>query len=119
MPVRYDYGGLLQPVNKDGSSVFNLGSTLPLKLRLQDADGNPVGSAQVKVQLERISTAVDGTEVEETVDATPTNGKEFDYDSGADMYRFNLSTKPLSAGTWRIVISLDDGSVHRTEISLR
>jgi hypothetical protein len=72
-----------------------------------------------EVQLERMSSAIDGTVVEEVVTATPTNGKAFEYDPGSELYRFNLSTKPLSKGTWRIRITLDDGSVHRTQISLR
>jgi hypothetical protein len=55
--------------------------------------------------------------VEELVDATPTNGKAFE--AKADTYHFNLSTKPLSVGTWRIKISIDDGTIYRTNISLR
>jgi GDSL-like lipase/acylhydrolase family protein/WD40 repeat protein len=117
--VHYDYGGLLQPVNRDGSSVFKLNSTIPLKLRLSDADGRSVPDADVEVALERISTAVGGEVIEEVVEATPTNGKDFHYDEGSELYRFNLSTKPLSKGTWRIRIALDDGTVHRTQISLR
>jgi Tol biopolymer transport system component len=117
--VSYDYGGLLQPVNADGSSVFKLGSTIPLKLRLFDAAGDPVPDAIVEIHLERISTSVDGTQFEELVEATPTNGKEFRYEEDAELYRYNLSTKPLDNGTWRIRITLDDGTVHRTQISLR
>jgi hypothetical protein len=30
----------------------------------------------------------------------------------------NLSTKPLSKGTWMLRVTLDDGTVHRTKISL-
>jgi hypothetical protein len=117
--VAYDYSGLLEPVNRDGSSVFKLGSTIPLKLRLSDVDGKSVPNVRVQIAMERISTSVEGTQIEEVVDATPTNGKEFQYDEGAELYRFNLSTKPLSVGTWRIRLSLDDGTVHRTQVSLR
>jgi hypothetical protein len=117
--VAYDYSGLLEPVNRDGSSVFKLGSTIPLKLRLLDVDGKSVPNVRVQIAMERISTSVEGTQIEEVVDATPTNGKEFQYDEGAELYRFNLSTKPLSVGTWRIRLSLDDGTVHRTQVSLR
>jgi hypothetical protein len=119
VPVVYDYGGLGQPVNRDGSSVFKLGSTIPLKLTLADAGGAPAGGAVVEIQLERTSTTVEGTQYEEVVDAVPTNGKAFEYDAGAQVYRYNLSTKPLGTGTWRIRITLDDGTVHRTQISLR
>jgi hypothetical protein len=117
--VRYDYGGLRQPVNSDGSSVFRLGSTVPLKLTLADAAGNSVQGAAVELSLERISTTVEGDYVEEVVSATPTNGKAFEYDADSGEYRFNLSTKPLSKGTWMLRITLDDGTVHRTRISLR
>jgi hypothetical protein len=117
--VRYDYGGLRQPVNSDGSSVFKLGSTIPLKLTLADADGVLVPDGDVEVSLERISTTVEGDVIEEVVAATPTNGKLFEYDGDSGQYRFNLSTKPLSKGTWMVRIALDDGTVHRTKISLR
>jgi hypothetical protein len=40
-------------------------------------------------------------------------------DPKADTYHCNLSTKPLSVGTWRIKISIDDGTIYRTNISLR
>jgi hypothetical protein len=115
--VRYEYGGLQQPVNPDGSSIFKLGSTVPLKMQLTDAAGVVVTTAVAKVELERVSTTVDGTRVEEVVDATPTNGKAFEVKG--DSYHFNLSTKPLSVGTWRIKLSIDDGTIYRTNISLR
>jgi lysophospholipase L1-like esterase len=115
--VRYDYGGLEQPVNRDGSSVFKAGSTVPLKFALTDAASTLVGSATPTVQLERISSTPVGTEVEDVVDAVATNGKAFTYDG--TRYRFNLSTKELALGTWVLRIALDDGSVHRTRISLR
>jgi hypothetical protein len=69
--------------------------------------------------MERYSTSVLGTEIESTVTATPTNGNDFTYDAGSGEYRYNLSTKPLSVGTWNIKLTLDDGTVRRTRISLR
>ena len=117
MLVRYANSGLLQPVNADGSSIFKGGSTVPLKLDLADADGTAVTTADVEVQLERVSSAIDGDEVEALVDATPTNGKTFEYKGGH--YQFNLSTKSLAAGTWRLVIRPGDGAAYRTRFSLR
>ena len=101
MLVRYGYAGLLQPVNRDGSSIFKLGSTVPLKLDLTDADGRDVTEGVVKVEMEKITSSIDGERVEETVTATPTNGRTFTYLDGH--YQFNLATKPLSAGTWRVL----------------
>jgi Tol biopolymer transport system component len=117
VPVRYGYSGLLQPVNPDGSSVFKLGSTVPLKMDLADAGGTAVTAAVASVELAKVSTTVEGTSVEEVVNATPTNGKAFIYNGGH--YQYNLATKPLSVGTWQIRVVLDDGAVHRTTISLR
>jgi hypothetical protein len=111
--VRYDYGGLDQPIDRDGPNVFKQGSTIPLKLALTDASGDPVAGATVRVHMERMSNG----EVVDVVEGTATNGKPFTY--SADRYRFNLSTKPLSPGDWRIRITLDDGTVHRTPVTLR
>jgi hypothetical protein len=44
-------------------------------------------------------------------------GNRFEYD-GND-YHYNLSTKPLSAGTWQIHVHLDDGSVQTVVIGLK
>jgi hypothetical protein len=89
-----------------------------LKLTLADAAGKPVTDAKITVEMERVTTSVLGTVVEETVTATPTNGKEFTGDSTGH-YQYNLSTKPLSTGTWNIKLTFDDGVVQRTRISLR
>lgn len=117
VPVRYAYSGLLQPVNPDGSSVFKLGSTVPVKFDLADAAGKAITNAAATIELAKVSTAVDGTVIEEVVAATPTNGKAFVYTDGH--YQYNLATKPLSTGTWQVRIALDDGAIHRTRISLR
>jgi dipeptidyl aminopeptidase/acylaminoacyl peptidase len=116
--VQYAYSGLLSPVNRDGSSVFKLNSTVPLKLRLADAADRDVDTAHIVVEMERYSSSVLGTEIESTVTATPTNGKDFTY-HGAGEYHYNLSTKPLSVGTWNIKLTLGDGTVRRTRISVR
>jgi dipeptidyl aminopeptidase/acylaminoacyl peptidase len=117
--VAYAYDGLLQPVNQDGSSIFRLGSAVPLKFRLADVDGRAVTDAKAEVHLERISTTIQGTQVEEVVVGTPTNGLAFSYDPIEDHYIYTLATKPLSKGTWLVRISLDDGTTHRTMFSLR
>jgi Tol biopolymer transport system component len=117
--VAYAYDGLLQPVNRDGSSIFRLGSSIPLKFRLADVNGRPVTDAEAVVQMERISAAVQGTVIEEVVLGTATNGKVFTYDAAENQYIYTLATKPLSRGTWVVRISLDDGTVHLTTISLR
>ncbi|HWT95759.1 MAG TPA: PxKF domain-containing protein [Solirubrobacteraceae bacterium] len=111
--VRYEFGGLESPVERDGTSVFKQGSTVPLKFSLTDAAGRVVTDARPTVQLERLV----GTTVVETVDATATNGKPVTLNG--KHYQLNLSTKPLAAGSWNVKLTLGDGTVQRTAITLR
>src|SRR4029077_492231 len=42
---------VLQPVNPDSSSVFKAGSTVPIKFRVCDANGNPIGGSGAVVKV--------------------------------------------------------------------
>jgi hypothetical protein len=107
--VHYIYSGLQRPVDIASENEFNAGSTIPLKFALTDADGHFVDDAEVEVLVQRAG--------DEPIEAASTNGKGVWYE--ADHYRFNLATKPLGPGTWTILIRLDDGVVHRTQVTLR
>jgi lysophospholipase L1-like esterase len=117
--VLYRYSGVLQPVNADGSSIFKLGSTVPVKFSLGDTAGVPVGSAVASLTLAKITNEVDGSYVEAVSTAAATTGTLFRYDASGQQYIFNLSTSGLSKGTWNLKISLDDGASYTTRISLR
>lgn len=117
--VQYGYGGVLQPVNSDGKSVFKFGSTIPVKFQLTDAAENFVTTAIVKIYLSKISDGIVGTEIEADSTSAASTGNEFRYSTDGSQYIFNLSTKPLSVGTWQIRIALDDGTSKYATISLR
>lgn len=117
--VRYSYSGILQPINADGSSVFKLGSTVPVKFQLTDANGNSVSTAIANLYLTKISDTVAGSEIEAVSTSAATTGNLFRYDSASNQYIFNLWTKTLTKGTWRIRIMLDDGTSQYATISLR
>src|ERR671924_213919 len=99
------FSGYLQPINSDGSSRFKLGSTVPVKFRLT------CGSIPIST-------------------AASTTGNLFRYDSTAQQYIFNLSTKlgytnpgsstpvSFSQGTWTLKIGLDDGTYKSINIQL-
>jgi hypothetical protein len=116
--VQYLFSGALQPINPDGSSIFKLGSTVPVKFRLTDAQAAAAGGAVASLSLAKVSNDVAGTFVEAISTANATTGSLFRYD-GAGQYIFNLSTKSLSAGTWSLKVTLDDGMPYTTLISLR
>ncbi len=113
------FSGFLPPINNDGSSVFKLGSTVPVKFQLKDMQGNFISTAIANIYMAKISNNVIGTDVEAASTSAATTGNLFRYDPDGKQYIFNLSTKPLSKGTWQIKVVINDGTTRTVLISLR
>ncbi len=107
MPTRF-FEGFLPPISPDGSSVFQLGRTVPVKLRLADIAGAAVPDVVARLFLTKISDGVLGTEESPTSTSDPDAGNVFRYDGSSGQYAFNLGTRQLSSGTWRLRIAFDD-----------
>jgi lysophospholipase L1-like esterase len=116
--VEYGFSGLLQPVNADGSSVFKLGSTVPVKFKLADSAGTPIATAVATLTTAKVANSIEGTEVEAVSTSAASTGNQFRYDATSQQYVFNLNTKALTAGTWSLKVTLDDGATYSTHISL-
>jgi len=120
----YEFGGILPPIKADGSSVFKLGRTIPVKFQLWDDQSNFVTDAVANIFVEKTENGTIG-EVEAVSTAAATTGNLFRYDFSSNQYIFNLSTKlPLngvswSTGTWEIRIELDDGMSYYVKIGLK
>jgi hypothetical protein len=98
----------------DGTLVANRPKPIKgmrVKFQLLDAQGNPVSTATARIDVAPVSNNVTGIYTEATSTAAATTGNLFRYDATAQQYIFNLATKPLSAGTWAIGITLDDRPV--------
>jgi Big-like domain-containing protein/galactose oxidase-like protein/Kelch motif protein len=122
--IVYSSGGLclgspghaiLQPINSDGSSVFKLGSTVPAKFRVCDANGVPIGSPGVVIGygLVAASNSPSITVDEDVYSTTPDTA--FRWDPTGSQWIFNQSTKnnPTLNKTgviYYFAIRLDDGS---------
>lgn len=117
--IRYNFGRFLEPINNDGSSIFKLGSTVPIKFQLTDANGNYVTSAVAILNLSKVTSTITGTYLEPYTTGSGTTGYVFIYETNGNRYSYNLMTKPLSVGTWRIRVDIDDGSSYVVNISLR
>jgi len=115
--VTYAFSEFLEPINNDGTSIFKLGSTVPVKFQLKDAQGNLISTAVAKIYVTKITNAVLGDEMEPVSTSAATTGNLFRYTG--DQYIFNLGTKTLSKGTWQIKVVLDDGTTKTVRISLR
>ena len=117
--IAYNFLGILPPIKTDGSSIFKLGSTVPVKFRIADANGNYVSTAVANLTYQKITDDILGN-IEEPVSTSAANeGNTFRYDSTDNLYIFNLGTNGMTAGTYQLNINLDDGTVHTVRISLR
>jgi hypothetical protein len=114
--VQVQFAGLviLPPVKPDGTSVFKLGSTVPVKFQL-----NPnVANVKANLTLAKITNGVVGPE-QNAVSMGANVGNLFRYDPECKLYIFNLATYKLSAGTWQLRIDLHDGVTHTVNITLK
>ncbi|HZT82478.1 MAG TPA: Ig-like domain-containing protein, partial [Gemmataceae bacterium] len=106
--VDYNYGtGLFAPVT--AGKAFKLGSTIPVKFQLKDANGNYISnlSAVLAIQL-------DGSA------ATATGGTSLRYDPTAQQFVFNLSTAGVKTeGSHTITVVLASGQTISVPITLR
>lgn len=109
----------MQPINADGSSVYKLGSTAPAKFQLKDANGTLVSSAIAKLNYAKVDSTVT-TAVNEVIStAASTTDNLFRYDATANQYIYNLSTKNLSEGKYKLNVTLDDGETYSVQIGIR
>jgi hypothetical protein len=130
-PVQYGaaFGGFLPPINASGTrSVFKLTSTVPVKFQLM-CNGTPISNAVAYLTVQKVDPNPDGSINEAIATDAATTGNQFRYADGT--YHFNLSTKigytnpsggapiSFSAGTWRLIVSLDDGTTRSVLIDLR
>jgi hypothetical protein len=122
------FGGFLPPINANGTrSVFKLTSTIPVKFQLT-CNGAPLSNAVAYLTVQKVDPNPDGTINEAIATDAATTGNQFRYADGG--YHFNLSTKsgytnpsgqniPFSAGTWKLIVSLDDHTTRTVVIDLR
>ena len=112
-----DPGGvILPPIHAGGTSVFQHGSTVPVKFKVCDANGNSIsdpnavfasGSGSVTM-ITNLRGTVDNIN-EATYNDIPDSA--FHFGSGSGVWIFNLVTSNLSRGsTYYFQINLRDGS---------
>jgi hypothetical protein len=111
--LTYSWSGFLQPINADGTSVFKLGRTVPIKFQLTGASA---GITNAKATFSYTKVASSAGSVNEAVStATADTGNTFRYDPTSNQYIFNWNTKGLTTGSYQIKVDLGDG-VNRTVI---
>jgi hypothetical protein len=120
--VVYSSSGILQPIKSDGSSIFRINSTIPVKLQLM-GDSAGYSDGDFTIALHRISNHLNADgDLEEAADVASTSahgGTTMRYDEKDDQYIFNLGTRGLKQGTYRLTVTLDDGSIRTAYFGLR
>ncbi len=102
---------ILQPINSDGTSVFKGGSTVPIKFRVCDWNGNSIGTGTVALGAPSGSgVGASGLVVNETV-ASTTPDTAFRWDSTNQQWIYNQSTKGMTMNAvYTNTIQLNDGT---------
>jgi outer membrane protein assembly factor BamB len=113
----FTWSGILPPVNADGTSSFRLGRTIPVKFAFTGASSS-ITNAVATLSLVKLSPDPTGTVIEATSPGKHNTGNMFRYDANTGQYVYNLSTRPLTAGTWSLRIDLGNGVVRPVTISL-
>jgi hypothetical protein len=110
--------GVLQPINADGSSVFKLGSTIPVKFKLTGASAG-ITNLNARLYLSQTSSVDPVATIEAVSTSAADTGNTFRYDATGQQYIFNLGTKSLAQGTWYLRNDLGDGVEHIVQIKLK
>ena len=102
----------------DQTKVHQSGSTIPIKLKITDANGNNLSSAGTVVTavgISLVSTSVYGP-VEDSGDANPDNNFRFTTDS----YTYNLKTTGLATGTYNLYFTVGtDPTLHAVQFQIK
>lgn len=102
--------GILAPVKTDESASYKAGSTLPVKFQLTDKTGSYLTGATAKIYVEDSNGISTSTAVED---------HQFRYDSTDNQYIFNLNTKSMSAGKYKIRVDVGDRTIYSFQIFLK
>jgi hypothetical protein len=117
--VIYGWAGFGPTVNADGSSIFHIGTAVPVRFKLTDAAGQPVGTAVAKISVTKVSNKITGTKRMPVYKGRPSTGDTFKYDATTQTYAFNWDTRHKRSGTYEATVTLDDGTSHSITFSLR
>ena len=112
--VGFNWLNFQQPINvpPQAMSVFNCGSTIPVKFRVTDANNQPVTGLAAQIRVVDIGAGLPATYVAETIySSDATSGDLFRYDSAAGQYMFNLGTLGKKGS------SMKSGRTYRIEVT--
>jgi hypothetical protein len=121
----YKFSGFASPVGDEKTCslspchTFTFGDTVPMKFQLSNASGAVITPPAVaRISVEQVS----GTPPPKPPKDLGQGSKPFNqyrFDQNGNNYVFNLDTKVLAPGVWRVHTKPDDGTDHPVLIQLK
>lgn len=115
----YEFSGFLPPIKADGSGVYKIKRTLPVKFQLTDYNGTFISTGTALLLATRVNDGVAGTEEIPLSTSAVDTSNQFRYDVQESQYIFNLGLSSLGSGAWSLRVDLDDGKSYEVQISIR
>ncbi|MGY0613544.1 hypothetical protein [Vibrio sp. FJH11] len=111
--IYYNFVGFQPPINPAGNSIFGNGRVIPVKVKIVDANLNPVTEAEPTVWIYKWSEGTGlGEDFEPATSVSSADTKNImRYDSDEQQYIYNADLSALTNGTYAIVIDPDDSRV--------
>jgi hypothetical protein len=113
--VDYAFSGFLPPLSTGLS--YAAGRTIPIKFQLTDYNGAPITSLSAVTSLQVALVHADGS-LGTPFNLAGSGGTNLRYDSSANQFMFNWSTKGLATGSYAILLTLADGTTHTKPLQL-
>ena len=118
-PVSFHYNigsMMLSPVNADSTSIFKLGSTIPVKVNITDCSGAGVSGLAPTIKMLKISSDPSQSGEVEVTSTQPNDTNGVMRDLGTGQYIYNLASSSLvdSTAKYKSVITHNGYSVTST-----
>ena len=97
--------GVLQPVNRNGTSVFKYGTTIPVNVRFTDCDGTTPSNLAPTIRVTLLSGTTPAAGINEAFSAAvPDTTGVMRYSAGRYVYNLSTLGLPDRSATYRITI---------------
>lgn len=115
LSVKYLFLGFQRPIDASGESIFK-GACVPVKIKIADANGEPVIDAAPALYFALETTTPTGITEEPESISNADEGNIMRYDAAADQYIFNWGIKDVANGTYSVKVSLGEGNCANTHL---
>jgi hypothetical protein len=118
-------GGFVSPLINDSvcttppCQTFDFGRVVPVKFQLLNAAGTPTGMATATLTVLQLAGSPPTLPPTMLGVGAANPGNQFRFDQSSGQYIFNLNTRVLSPGVWRLDAHISDGSSLSVQIGLQ